>query len=404
MKYAGGDFVGHVLVGLGIEGMHVRDQSSADFGRRIQRLALKRRQGVILARLSDLERPFHSKQLRQSLIATASDASSGDLSKTGSHIDYSLCRILQLSVRNGLKCKELRMSKHGRFCRGKQTSMRNVVTSPMANRRYPLEVRSQLQSRFPRLYRSPLASNTVTVIDFNEQGSELTFTFQVRGVYFGIKGVDAFPLEARAEEVPIQYTPDEWSDLIGYLRPHAEDPDGSLAAWTKRFVAGDQDQTVDVLRRMLAAFPSQFSYRARETEGTQTPGETLRKKSGTCRDYAWLMVEALRRLGFASRFVSGYLYDAALDGGKVGMTGSGATHAWLQVFLPGAGWLDYDPTNQINAGFDLIPLAVARHPGQAIPLEGSWFGEAKDYLGMSVNVVVSKVGQFIDASEEDQHG
>jgi hypothetical protein len=66
--------------------------------------------------------------------------------------------------------------------------------------------------------------------------------------------------------------------------------------------------------------------------------------------------------------------------------------------------LDYDPTNQINAGFDLIPLAVARHPGQAIPLEGSWFGEAKDYLGMSVNVVVSKVGQFIDASEEDQHG
>ena len=77
------------------------------------------------------------------------------------------------------------------------------------------------------------------------------------------------------------------------------------------------------------------------------------------RDYAWLMIEALRRLGFASRFVTGYLYDAALDGGAVGMSGSGATHAWLQVFLPGAGWLDYDPTNQISAGFDLIPVAVA---------------------------------------------
>jgi transglutaminase-like putative cysteine protease len=246
---------------------------------------------------------------------------------------------------------------------------------------------------------SDARSNTVTVIDFTEPGSELTFNFQVRGGYFGIKGIEAFPLEARAEEVPVQYTPDEWDDLIGYLRPHSEDPDGSLAAWTKSFVAGDKDQTVDMLRRMLAAFRGRFSYHARETQGTQAPGETIRMQSGTCRDYAWLMIEALRRLGFASRFVSGYLYDGALDGGKAGMTGSGATHAWVQVFLPGAGWLDYDPTNQINAGFDLIPVAVARHPGQAIPLEGSWVGEAKDYLGMSVNVAVHKVGDIADPSD-----
>jgi transglutaminase-like putative cysteine protease len=111
------------------------------------------------------------------------------------------------------------------------------------------------------------------------------------------------------------------------------------------------------------------------------------------------MIETLRRLGFAARFVSGYLYDAALDGGAVGMTGSGATHAWLQVFLPGAGWLDYDPTNSISAGFDLIPVAIARHPGQAVPLAGSWFGDAKDYLGMSINVAVRKVGEFHDPSE-----
>ena len=111
------------------------------------------------------------------------------------------------------------------------------------------------------------------------------------------------------------------------------------------------------------------------------------------------VIEALRRLGFASRFVSGYLYDRALDGGAIGMAGSSATHAWLQVFLPGAGWMDYDPTNQINAGFDLIPVAVARHPGQAIPLEGSWFGDAKDYLGMSVNVAVHKVDDVPDPSQ-----
>jgi transglutaminase-like putative cysteine protease len=214
-----------------------------------------------------------------------------------------------------------------------------------------------------------------------------------------VKGVDAFPLAARAEEVPIQYTPDEWIDLAGYLRPHADDPDGSVAAWTKSFVAGDQDRTTDVLRRMLETFRRDFSYRARETEGTQSPGETLRTRSGTCRDYAWLMIETLRRLGIASRFVSGYLYDAALDGGEVGMTGSGSTHAWLQVFLPGAGWLDYDPTNSISAGFDLIPVAYARHPGQAIPLVGSWFGEASDFLGMSISVAVRKLGDIEDPSE-----
>jgi len=246
---------------------------------------------------------------------------------------------------------------------------------------------------------SDAQSNAVAVMDFGEGGRELTFSFQVRGIYFGVKGIESFPLESRAEIVPVQYSPDEWTDLAHYMRPHAEDPDSSLAAWTKSFVAGDQDQTADVLHRILTAFSDGFSYRARESEGTQSPGETLRTKSGTCRDYAWLMIEALRRLGFASRFVSGYLYDAALDGGAVGMTGSGATHAWVQVFLPGAGWIDYDPTNQINSGYDLIPVAVARHPGQAIPLAGSWFGDAKDYQGMSVKVSVHKIGEVLDPSE-----
>jgi transglutaminase-like putative cysteine protease len=246
---------------------------------------------------------------------------------------------------------------------------------------------------------SDARSNAVTVMEFSEASQELSFTLKVRGVYFGVKGIETFPLESRAEIVPVQYAPDDWTDLSHYLRPHSDDPDASLATWTKSFVAGDQDQTIDVLRRILTTFRDAFTYRSREAEGTQSPVETLRTRSGTCRDYAWLMIETLRRLGFASRFVSGYLYDDALDGGAVGMTGSGATHAWLQVFLPGAGWLDYDPTNQINSGFDLIPVAVARHPGQAIPLAGSWFGDATDYLGMSVNVAVHKLAEILDPSE-----
>jgi transglutaminase-like putative cysteine protease len=243
-------------------------------------------------------------------------------------------------------------------------------------------------------------SNNVTEMEFDEPGAELAFTFQFQGIHFGVKSVEQFALERRAEKIPVQYTPDEWTDLVGFMRPHTEDPDLAVAVWARSFIADGEGQTIDVLQRMLDAFRDTFSYQAREAEGTLAPGESLRSKSGTCRDYAWLMIEALRRLGFASRFVSGYIYDAALDGGEVGMMGSGATHAWVQVFLPGAGWMNYDPTNHINAGFDLIPVAIARYPGQAVPLAGSWFGNAGDRLGMAVHVAVRKLGDVADQSEE----
>lgn len=235
-------------------------------------------------------------------------------------------------------------------------------------------------------------SNNVAILEFSEPAAELVVTYQVRGEHYGIPAIADFPLDPRAAVIPVQYTPDEWLDLSTYMRPHAEDPDGSVAAWAKHFVIGDQDDTLDVLKRMMDEIWHDFNYQAREAEGTQPPGETLRLKSGTCRDYAWLMIEALRRLGFACRFVSGYLYDAALDGGDVGMTGSGATHAWLQVYLPGAGWRAYDPTNRLTAGFDLIRVAIARHPAQVIPLSGSWFGDTGDYLGLDVQVSIRKLG------------
>jgi transglutaminase-like putative cysteine protease len=235
-------------------------------------------------------------------------------------------------------------------------------------------------------------SNIVTLIDIDEPGAELTFTFRMRGIHYGVAEAEAFPVEARAEVVPVQYTPDEWQDLAGYLRPHSEDADGTVASWAKSFMTHEEHRTVNVIRRMLDTIGSTFSYQAREAEGTQTPAETLRSRSGTCRDYAWLMIEALRRIGFACRFITGYIYDAALDtGGASGMTGSGATHAWVQVYLPGAGWLHYDPTNRISGGTDLIPVAMARHPAQAVPLQGSWFGKADDFRGMSVKVAIRKL-------------
>jgi transglutaminase-like putative cysteine protease len=233
--------------------------------------------------------------------------------------------------------------------------------------------------------------NNVAVIDFEGTTADLSVTFNLRGEHFGLHEIEEYPLDGRARMVPVSYTPEEWIDLSTFIRPHADDPDGTLAEWAKQFLVGDQDDTLDVLERMMDRIRDTIRYEAREAEGTQSPAETLVRRSGTCRDYAWLMIEALRRLGFACRFVSGYLYDAALDGGDVGMTGSGATHAWVHVYLPGAGWRPYDPTNRLTAGFDLIRVATARHPGQVMPLSGSWYGEADDYLGMDVHVVLRKL-------------
>ena len=128
----------------------------------------------------------------------------------------------------------------------------------------------------------------------------------------------------------------------------------------------------------------------RHEEGTQPPLQTLALGSGTCRDFALLMIEAVRRLGLAARFVSGYLYDPALDAGAGAQGVAGSTHAWLQVYLPGPGWVSFDPTNQAQGGTRLIRVAVARHPAQATPVAGSWFGTNGAYLGMDVDVQVRR--------------
>lgn len=239
-------------------------------------------------------------------------------------------------------------------------------------------------------------SNATTLIEIEGEARELAFTFAFRGIHYGVGEAGRFPLEPRAEEVPVQHTPDEWTDLSLYLRPHAEDRGGTVAAWARAVSGRARDRSMDVLKAMVEEIHGSFAYQAREAMGTQAPADTLATRSGTCRDYAWLMIEALRRLGFAARFVSGYLYDEALDGGVDGVQGAGATHAWVQVYLPGAGWLNFDPTNRITGGYDLIPVAIARHPGQAVPLDGTWFGEAQDYLGMTVEVEIRKVATLAE--------
>jgi transglutaminase-like putative cysteine protease len=139
---------------------------------------------------------------------------------------------------------------------------------------------------------------------------------------------------------------------------------------------------------MNGAIKNQFAYNTRYEEGTQTPIETLQRMSGTCRDFALLFIEAVRSLGFGARFITGYLYDPALDGADEGMQGSGATHAWADVYLPGAGWVEYDPTNGSIAGDNLIRVAVTRDPSQAIPIAGIFDGTMGQFQEMTVDVTV----------------
>jgi transglutaminase-like putative cysteine protease len=233
-------------------------------------------------------------------------------------------------------------------------------------------------------------SNSVAVVTFQEPAAELTFVCRFSVEHYGVRDHE-LPLEARAEKLPLELTPDEWIDLQGFLRPHSRDAIGSVAAWAREMLRAGNHETRPVLQHMVDYMRQQFVYQAREVEGTQEPHETLRLRSGTCRDYAWLMIEAVRCLGLAARFVSGYFYDPALDGGAFARAGSGSTHAWLNVYLPGAGWVHYDPTNRLTAGQELIRVAIARHPAQAAPLSGSWVGNPADYRGMAVEVDVRRI-------------
>ncbi len=191
---------------------------------------------------------------------------------------------------------------------------------------------------------------------------------------------------------PFAYDAEEMPDLLRSMERQLPDPGHVVDRWAHQFLNGQgPTQTIDLLTQMAKAISHRFTYKARHEPGIQDPRTTLRLETGTCRDYAMLMMEAVRALGFAARFVSGYLHVPARSHvGEVERHGGGNTHAWLQVYLPGAGWVEFDPTNGIVGTSGLIRVAVVRDPAMAVPLSGSWTGAAADCLGMAVSVRVSE--------------
>lgn len=242
--------------------------------------------------------------------------------------------------------------------------------------------------------------NSIAIVSFDAMAAELCFESVIRLEHFPIDGPE-FSIEEYAHAYPFSYSAEEIPDLGRTIERHYPDPDHQVDGWARDFVAnaGQPADTLAVLAAMTEGIQRDFTYAARTAEGTQTPVETLDSRSGTCRDFALLMMEGVRSLGLAARFVTGYLYDPARDSGTTAdeaaepapaVTGGGSTHAWVQVYLPGVGWAEYDPTNGIIGSRNLIRVAVTRDPSQAVPLSGSWMGEeGASFLGMTVDVQVN---------------
>lgn len=199
------------------------------------------------------------------------------------------------------------------------------------------------------------------------------------------------PLEPAAEIFPFGYSTDEAPDLARTIERQYPDTDRAVDAWARSFLnPSGPTRTLDMLAAMTRTIRAEFHYAARDAQGTNSPTHTLATRSGACRDYALLMMEAVRALGLAARFVSGYLYNDRLAGGRANV-GGGATHAWVAVYLPGAGWVEYDPTNGLIAGRNLIRICTARTPEQATPVSGGYLGSKRDLLGLRVSVNVAVV-------------
>ncbi len=228
--------------------------------------------------------------------------------------------------------------------------------------------------------------NSLAIATFEGETSELRFDSCLTLEHFEIPLPD-YPLEEYARTYPFQYDDEELPDLAQGLRCHY--PNDYVAGWAEQFLdPSGSTRTMELLRSMTSAIRKEFRYQRRSEKGIQSPRETLQCRQGSCRDFALLMIEAVRRLGFAARFVSGYIFVPDLEASDI--TCGGATHAWMQVYLPGAGWVDFDPTNNIIGNRNLIRVAVAWDPKQVLPLWGTYVGPASAFLGMDVAVSVTQ--------------
>ncbi|MDT9600278.1 transglutaminase family protein [Sphingosinicella rhizophila] len=232
--------------------------------------------------------------------------------------------------------------------------------------------------------------NSVAIATFDKRASSLVVESQVKVDHHPAE-IQKVNIEDYARLYPFTYAAEEMPDLLRSIERQHLDPLRQVDSWARQFLhPSGKTETLAMLSGMTEAIKRDFTYVSRAEKGTQTPIESLTRMKGTCRDYAVLMIEAARALGFAARFVSGYVYNATASERR---TGGGNTHAWVRVYLPGSGWVEFDPTNGIVGNRGLIRVAVARDIYQAVPVSGTWSGFPGSFLDMEVSVDVRVDGQ-----------
>lgn len=225
--------------------------------------------------------------------------------------------------------------------------------------------------------------NHVATAEFAKRSTELRFQSTIR--------LDHAPMNFAADDIAgharvFPFVRDEEHPPV--IAPVAAHP--RVQSWAGSFLGADGTaDTHDLLAGMNHIINTRFKHAARHQHGIQEPERTLDLASGSCRDHALLMITALCHLGFAARFVSGYLYLAGDDEGEEAVLDGGNTHAWVQVYVPGPGWVDFDPSSGTVGNRNLVRVAVVNDPREAIPLQGTWYGTKTDQIAMKVAVKVA---------------
>jgi len=227
--------------------------------------------------------------------------------------------------------------------------------------------------------------NSVAMVTFREPSTELSIVSDVVVSHYESDPLD-FLVDKKALMFPFYFDPSERLDLIPYQTLCFPSDSETIAQWLEQFWRpGQMIETYVLLDNINKEIVQNFAYQMREEPGVQRPAETLEKRSGSCRDFATLFIDACRYFGLAARFVSGYLHCPDT------VDGHGSTHAWAEVYLPGAGWKGFDNTSGIVVGQDHIAAAVTRHPEDAPPISGSYSGETATTPTMQVEVNVTEV-------------
>lgn len=233
-----------------------------------------------------------------------------------------------------------------------------------------------------------VCDNAVAQVTFLQAANWLSFDSRVLIEHYNEQPLN-FLVSEYAVRYPFQYDASERIDLEPYVSTIFTQDSSLLSNWMQQFwCVGQIVETYMLLDWINKAIATGFIYQQREEPGVQSPAITLTKQAGSCRDFATLFIEACHFLGLAARFVSGYLYAPLLP------LGQGHTHAWAEVYLPGAGWKGFDSTTGQVVGNDHIALAVSRHPEAVPPIAGSFIATPSTNPQspiMNVQVEVSEV-------------